>query len=463
MSGARILVVDDKETMLSLFQRILPQHEIVTAGSGDKAIPLLESAGPFDVIVSDIRMPGLDGLALLKAARRAQPDIEVILMTAYGTVESAVQAMKAGAFDYLVKPFEPDEAIIIIEKALELRRLRQQAKSLREALDQAHGFGPFIGESEAMRRFYSLVSKASASDINVLILGESGTGKELAARTIHQRSLRKEKSFVAVNCGALPEALAESELFGHVKGSFTGAVADKPGLFEEAQEGTLFLDEVNSLPLSVQVKLNRALEEKEIRRVGSNKPDKIDVRLIAATNVDLKGEVSAGKFRDDLYFRLCVLVLKLPPLRERKEDIPLLSAHFMRALDSSRRIHELSPEALKALLAYKWPGNVRELRNAIESAIAVAETDHIVLADLPLDITGGAVDTIPAEHLARLTYQEACDLGRDRFVRQYLLALMKMFQGNVTSAAQHAGIERESLHRLLKKNQIVHSAFRKSD
>jgi DNA-binding NtrC family response regulator len=460
MSEYRILVVDDKETMLSLFQRILSDHQVRTASDGAKALALIDEDEPFDLIISDIRMPGLDGLSLLKEVKQIHPETEVILMTAYAEVGDAVEAMKAGASDYLVKPFDPDEAIIVVNRALEIRRLGRQAKHLWESLDEARGFGPFIGESEAMQKIYTLLDKAAVSDANVLLLGESGTGKELAAHTIHRNSPRQDGPFVPVNCGALPVELAESELFGHVKGSFTGSVRDKPGLFEEAGGGTLFLDEINALPRAIQVKLNRAIEEHEGRRVGANTPYKVDVRLMAAANVDLRAEVDAGRFREDLYFRLHVLAIRLPALRERKEDIPLLIAHFLDTLGANR-IKELTPEAIRVLTAYSWPGNVRELRNAVESALALTEGDDIGVSDLPLHISESSAGMIPAGHLTRLSYQEACDLGRDRMARRYLTALMKTSGGNVTVAAERAGVKRETLHRLLRRHDIDPSAFRR--
>ncbi len=459
MSPYRILVVDDKETMLSLFQRILSEHQVSTAGDGAKALAMLDAEEPFDVIVSDIRMPGLDGLSLLKEVKRVQPETEVILMTAYAEVGDAVDAMKAGAMDYLVKPFDPDDAVAVVNKALEVRKLRRQARHLRDALDKSSGFGPFIGKSEAMRKIYSILDKAAASDVNVLIVGESGTGKELAAHVIHLKSKRRDGPFLPVNCGALPIELAESEFFGHVKGSFTGSVRDKPGLFEEAAGGTLFLDEVNALPPAVQVKLNRAIEEREGRRVGATKSYAIDVRLVAASNVDLKTEVDAGRFREDLYFRLHVLAVHLPSLKKRKDDIPLLIGHFLKVLDTGQT-RGMSPEAFKALMDYSWPGNVRELRNAVESALAVAEGDEISVADLPAHISEVSAGMISEEHLTRLTYQEACDLGRDRIAGRYLAALMKTHKGNVTAAAERAGIQRETLHRLLRKHSIDPSEFR---
>jgi DNA-binding NtrC family response regulator len=456
VTRARILVVDDKDTMRTMFQRLLAAHDVAVAPDATRALALLESE-EFDVVVSDIRMPGLDGHALLAELRRTRPDVPVILMTAFGSVQDAVSAMKLGALDYLAKPFEPEEAIVAVEKAIEWRALRRRAKTLSEELDRAQGFSAFVGESEPMRRVYTLLDKAAGSAVNVLLLGESGTGKELAARTIHRRSARANGPFVAVNCGALPEALAESELFGHVRGAFTGAIGDKAGLFEEASGGTLFLDEVSSLPLPLQVKLNRLLEEREGRRVGATQTYPVDVRLVAAANVDLKAEVAASRFREDLWFRLNVLQIRLPPLRERPEDIALLAAHFLRAAHGAK---ELAPEAVRVLLAHPWPGNVRELRNAIERAVVVAEGDVIGVDDLPSDIAADAAVRLPSDHLASLTYHEACELGKERAARQYLVALLRLCRGNVTQASERAGVERESLHRLLRRHEIDPAAFR---
>jgi DNA-binding NtrC family response regulator len=458
VSRARILVVDDKDTMRALLARVLDRHDVATAADATRALALLETE-EFDVVLTDIKMPGLDGHGLLAEIRRSRPRVPVILMTAFGTVQDAVAAMKLGALDYLVKPFEPDEAVLAVERAIEWRRLHEQTRQLRELLDRTQGFSQFVGASEPMQRMYTLLDKAAGSGVNVLLMGESGTGKELAARTIHRRSARADAPFVAVNCGALPESLAESELFGHVRGAFTGAISDKAGLFEEAAGGTLFLDEIAALPQALQVKLNRVLEEREARRVGSTRTYSIDVRWIAAANVDLKAEVAAGRFREDLWFRLNVLQIRLPPLRERREDVPLLAAHFLAAA-SGDVARELAPEALRALLAHRWPGNVRELRNVIERAVAVADDDLVEFADLPPEITADAGDHFPAEHLTGLSYAEACELGKERTARQYLVAVLRHFRGNVTQASERAGVERESLHRLLRRYDIDPQLFR---
>ena len=329
MTRSRVLVVDDKENLVKLLDRILSaEFDVTTAEDGTRALALL-SANEFDVVVTDIRMPGADGMVVLHETRRLRPDTEVILMTAFATVEAAVEAMKQGAYDYLQKPFEPDEALLVVRRAVERRQLRTQARDLRAALAGANRLENLIAESLPMRRVLDLVHRAAGSDATVLITGESGTGKELVARAVHRASTRCDGRFVAVNCGAMPDALFEAELFGYAKGAFTGATIDHTGLFEEARNGTLLLDEVGELPLALQVKLNRALQERTIRRLGDNVERSIAVRVIAATNVDLRTAVRAGRFRDDLLYRLNVFPIHVPPLRDRRQDIPLLAALFI--------------------------------------------------------------------------------------------------------------------------------------
>lgn len=328
MQSARVLVADDKENILRLFERIVDDSiALTTVPDGQRALSLA-LAGDYDVVVCDIRMPGVDGLTVLHELKLARPEVEVILMTAYASIPTAVEALKSGAYDYLAKPFEPDEALLIIQRAVERKRLREQAADLRSAIPPASELNGLIGRSECMQAVFNLIRRAAASEITVLISGESGTGKELAARSIHATGWRQERRFVAVNCGAIPETLVESEFFGHAKGAFTGAVADKRGLFEESDGGTIFLDEVGDLPLTMQVKLTRVLQERKIRRVGTNDEKSVNVRVIAATNVNLEEAVRAGKFREDLYYRLHVFPIHLPPLRERSEDIPLLATRI---------------------------------------------------------------------------------------------------------------------------------------
>ncbi|MBK9036490.1 MAG: sigma-54-dependent Fis family transcriptional regulator [Myxococcales bacterium] len=453
MTRARVLVVDDKENMLKLFAKLLGDaYELVTAGDGARALALVQ-AQPFDVIVTDLRMPGADGFEVLRAVKQRQPDAEVIMMTGYATVNDAVEAIKLGAYDYLEKPFDPDAAALAVARALERKRLKEQAANLQKELQHLHAFHNIIGKSRAMQAVYRLLEQAAGLDITVLITGDTGTGKELAARAIHYQSARKAGRFVPVNCGALPSELVESELFGHARGAFSGAATAKPGLFEEAVGGTIFLDEIGELPLAVQVKLNRALQEHEIRRVGDTASTKVDVRVIAATHRDLKAEVAAGRFREDLYYRLHVFPIRLPALHERRDDIPLLAAHFVakHAQTFGRAVSALTPDALRCLVGYGWPGNVRELEHVIERAVAISAGPAIAALDLPDEVRARQVDDLPLDPLVQLPYREALEAVRERFSRDYLLALLREFDGNVTRAAERAGVERESLHRLLKR------------
>ena len=462
MTPVRVLVVDDKENMLKLFARILADgYHVTTASDGARALALVATER-FDVVVTDIRMPGAGGFGLLEAVKARAPSTEVVMMTGYANVGDAVQAMKMGAYDYLEKPFDPDAAALVVARAAERKRLRDEAATLRRQLEGTYAFHNLVGKSAPMREAYGLLEQAAGLDITVLLLGETGTGKELAARAIHYHSARREHHFVPVNCGALPADLVESELFGHARGAFTGAVGSKTGLFEEADGGTLFLDEVGELPLPTQVKLNRALQEREIRRVGDNAAVRVDVRVIAATHRDLKAETREGRFREDLYYRLHVFPLRLPALRERLDDVPLLAAHFLEkhARAFRREVTGMEPEALRSLTAYGWPGNVRELENAIERAVAVAKGSTITLADLPAEIVSAPPAARSGEILTSLPYRDALDLARDRLSREYLVALLQECEGNVTQAAARAGMERESLHRLLKRHGLRSDDFK---
>ncbi len=453
--------------MLQLLERVFQERfDVVTASDGTKALAKL-AAEPFDVVLSDIRMPGKDGLEVLAAVRHHHPATEVILMTAYGSVQHAVEAMQRGAYDYLTKPFEPEEALARVARAVGHKQLRERANalanSLADVIGDKGGFERLKGNSAAMKRVYTLLEKAAGLDLSILITGPSGTGKELAARAIHARSPWHDGPFVAVNCGALPKDLIESELFGHKKGSFTGAGDDKAGLIEEAAKGTLFLDEIGDLPLALQVKLNRALQEREYRRVGETKDRKVQARIVAATNVDLKERVAAGRFREDLLYRLRVFEISLPAVRERMEDVPMLAEHFrVRAIArSGRGPSRFSQPAMALLMSYAWPGNVRELENAVERAVAVADDDAIAAADFPRELTGATSAPLASpQELAALPYRDAMDVVRDRGTREYLVALMSACGGNVSRAAEHAQVARESLHRLLKRHDVDPDAFR---
>ncbi|HEX8697271.1 MAG TPA: sigma-54 dependent transcriptional regulator [Myxococcaceae bacterium] len=461
-SRPTVLVVDDKENMLKLFSRILGDaYTVTTAADGERALSLLASR-EFDVVVTDIQMPGADGFAVLREVKRRAPATEVVLITAYASVPKAVEAMREGAYDYLAKPFDPDEVALVVARALERRRQRREAEGLKERLAAAPDFHGLLGTSPAMRQAYALLSQGAARDFTMLLTGETGTGKELAARAVHAESTRKSGPFVAVNCGALPAELVESELFGHAKGAFTGATAAKVGLFEEASGGTLFLDEIGDLPLAVQVKLNRALQEKEVRRVGTTTPVKVDARVVAATHRDLQAEVAAGRFREDLFYRLNVFTVRMPALRERREDIALLAMHFLSR--AGRPLEGFTPEALRALTGFAWPGNVRQLENAVARAAAVTQGPRIQLEDLPPELgRAPGSGSLPAESLATMPYREAVDSARDAVSRDYLTALMQEFGGNVTHAAERAGMERESLHRLLKRYGVRSEDFKRPE
>jgi two-component system response regulator HydG len=449
----RVLIVEDKESLLRLLEKILaPGHQLTSAADGAQALRLV-GENEFDVVLSDIRMPGADGFEVLRAVKARAPRTEVVLMTAYASVPKAVEAMKLGAYDYLTKPFDPDEVALVVARAAD-RAGRGTGGETIERL---------VGTSPEMAEALDLVRRAAPLDITVLVQGESGTGKELIARAIHEASPRRNGRFVPVNCGALPAELVESELFGHAKGAFTGAQGPKRGLFEEATGGTIFLDEIGDLPLAVQVKLNRVLQEKELRRVGENTPIRIDARVIAATHRDLRAEVAAGRFREDLFYRLNVFELRAPPLRARKQDIPLLAGHFLRrfAATHQRPIDAIDPEALRVLVGYGWPGNVRELENVIERAVAVARTSTLGAADLPRELQEQPAGSLPSSVSVQLPYRHAVEFARDRASRDYLTALLREFHGNVSRAAERAGMERESLHRLLKRYSVRSDEFKR--
>jgi two-component system, NtrC family, response regulator PilR len=393
----RLLVVDDEQSMREWLTIALSQdgYEVETAAGGDEALRVLERI-PVDLALVDLRMPGMDGLATLRAMKRVNDAISVIIMTAYATAETAVHALKEGAYDYIIKPFKVDELRHLMRKALDERRLRGENVRLRQEVELRYQFGNLIAKSAQMREIFSTIERLGDSKATVLITGESGTGKELVAKAIHFNSSRKAGPFVTVNCGAIPQELMESELFGHVKGAFTGAMSAKPGLFEAADGGTLLLDEVSELPPHLQVKLLRVLEDPEVRPVGGVKPVRVDVRIVAATNRDLAQALAAGTFRQDLFYRLNVILLHLPPLRERREDLPLLVDHFLQkfAAASGRSPKVVSPEALAVLEGYAWPGNVRELENVIERAVTL-EPGPVIGADaLPASLRRGATPEV---------------------------------------------------------------------
>lgn len=386
---ARILVVDDERSMQEFLEICFRRegYDVATAGDVDTALSLL-GADDYDVVLSDLQMPGRTGIELLHAVRETSPETAVILITAFATTETAIAAMREGAYDYVTKPFKVDELRLVVEKALEKKLLSRENRRLRSELQSQIRQRDLIGTSAAIHRVHELVGQVAETRTNVLISGESGTGKELVARAIHARSERRDRPFVAINCGAIPENLLESELFGHVKGAFTGAVAGKEGLFETADGGTLLLDEIGELPASLQVKLLRVLQERTIRRVGGTSDRRVDVRILAATNRHLEQEVAAGRFREDLYYRLNVIQIAIPPLRDRLEDIPLLLQHFVEkySRELGKPIRALRDDAAQHLLTYSYPGNVRELENAIERAVALSKDGEIGADALPPQI-----------------------------------------------------------------------------
>src|SRR5919106_2172849 len=389
MPDIRVLVVDDEQSMRDLLSIMLRQagYDVSVADGGERAIERLK-AESFDLVLTDLRMRKVAGLTVLKAAKEHSPRTVVLVVTAYASTETAVEAMKLGAYDYVTKPFKLDELKVTVANALERRRLQQENLALKRQLSRERGFANFIGRSPKMVDVFETIRKTADSGSTVMITGESGTGKELVAQALHWESSRRNKPFVSVNCGAVPESLMESELFGHVKGAFTGAVSSTEGLFASADGGTLFLDEITEIPQTVQVKLLRAIQERQIRRVGDTKDVKVDVRLIAASNRELGRAVTDGLLREDLFYRLNVIPIHLPPLRDRREDIPLLVAHFVKkvAREVGRPVRGVTPEALAVLEQYHWPGNIRELENVVERAIVLGSTEVLEVDALPASL-----------------------------------------------------------------------------
>ncbi|HYL80253.1 MAG TPA: sigma-54 dependent transcriptional regulator [Candidatus Acidoferrum sp.] len=444
----RILIVDDEEQMRDLLVKVLEKngYQVAVCGDGGEALAFLEKE-PMDLVVTDVRMPGMGGMEALRAIKELNPEIVVIIMTAFGSIDQAVQAVKDGAYDYINKPFKIDEMLLTIEKALEERRLRHEVTTLRQELRTRYRFENLIGKSRAMQDVFSLIEQVAGSRSTVMIYGKSGTGKELVAKAVHYNSPRVNKAFVAVNCAAIPSELLESELFGHEKGSFTGAVATKVGKFELATGGSLFLDEVGSMRLDLQAKILRALQEREIERVGGTRTIKIDVRVIAATNRELKKAVEDGTFREDLYYRLNVVPITLPDLKDRQEDIPLLANHFVQKFsqESNPNIREISKDAMAILLSYSWPGNVRELENVIERAVTLGRGPAVQPSDLPPHLAGGA------DPLERALAKEATleDLERD-----YIGVILRRTKGHQIRAASILGIDRRTLYRKIRRYNL---------
>ena len=444
----KILIVEDENSMREVLKILLEgeSYEVTSASEGLEGISHIDK-DIFDLVITDIKMPGADGFEVLKKVKNISPGTVVIMITAFGTTEAAIEAMKLGAYDYIHKPFKIDEIRLIVKKAIEKKRLTEEVSLLRDKVKITYSLENIIGQSPKMQELFRLVPKVAQSNSNALIIGESGSGKELVAMALHNLSNRKDRNFVAINCSAFPEGLLESELFGHMKGSFTGAVQNKQGLFEIADSGSLFLDEIGEMPINLQAKLLRVLENGTFRRVGGTTDIKVDVRVISATNKDIKEEIASGRFREDLYYRLNVVPIHIPPLRERKEDIPLLVEHFLKKiLDQAKKV---TPEAMRILIDYPWKGNVRELENVVERVVLLTEKEEIIPAELPNEIIGYAEDI---KEIPELTKEGInLDTIMTDIEKKYLLKALKKSSGVKKEAAKLLNLSFRSFrHRLSK-------------
>lgn len=450
----RIMLIDNEEGLCRMMEAVLADggYDVRAYTRSFEAVEEFKP-GEWDLVVSDIKMPGMDGLEVLQRLKTKEPSIPIIMITAYATVEMSIQALRKGAYDMLTKPFEPEELLYRVKNALKHTQLMVENRELREELVGKFRFDRIIGASDTLNRVMEKVEKIAIRDTSVLITGESGTGKELIAQAIHYNSLRKDKKFVAINCGALPESLLESELFGYKKGAFTGAAGDRQGLLEAADGGTLFLDEVGNLPMNVQKTLLRFLQEQEFHRIGDTKTVKVDVRILSATNSDLKASVKDGSFREDLYYRLNVVNLHLPPLRERSSDIPLLAAHFI-SLQNTKfgtGIKGLAPDALEAVTHYPWPGNIRQLKNVIEASMAMESGDYV-----SFQVLSQFVELPLEDSPSNRTFLDDGDYNRalSRFEMEYLKGLLRKNGGNIEVAAREAGMNMATIYRKIKKYNL---------
>jgi DNA-binding NtrC family response regulator len=462
VSNPRILVVDDEMIVCESCKRILEEdgYEVETALSGREAFDKMK-ANPFDIVITDLKMPEIDGMEVLRTFRKEYPDMIVIMITGFSTVETAVEAMKLGAFDYIPKPFTPDEVSVVVKKAIEKRNLLLENIYLRQKLQEKYGFDNIVGKSKKMQEIYRIIAKVAPTESTVLIYGQSGTGKEIIARAIHLNSPRRDKQFVPVDCAVLSENLLESELFGHVRGSFTGAITTKPGLFEVADGGTVFLDEVGNISLGIQAKLLRVLQEREFIPVGGTKAKRVDIRLIAATNKDLEKMIKEETFREDLYYRLNIVPIYLPSLRERPEDIPLLSVHFLKkyAEEMGKMVKGFTPAAMGKLMKYPWPGNVRELENVIERTIVMIEDEEMVRAE-HLILPGQQEKERLTEHVPMTSegLKEIKKQIREKAVEEvekaFVLSALERHNWNVTRAAEEVGMLRPNFQAMMRKYNL---------
>jgi two-component system response regulator GlrR len=451
-NAGTLLIVDDDRNLLELMKmRLESSGYTVTTAPDEEEAKTAAAAQSFDLAILDLQLVYQDGISLMEELHHTNPGLPVIILTAHGSIESAVDAMKRGAFTYLTKPFDARELILHVERALENRRLSSEIDRLKGLLSERYDFQNIVARSASMQNILEAVSRIAKTDSTVYIRGESGTGKELIARAIHLASNRKDKPFIAINCAAIPETLLESELFGHEKGAFTGAVKSTKGLFAQAHEGSIFLDEIGDMPLPIQAKLLRVLQERQFYPVGGQQPLEVDVRVIVATNKNLEEHVKQGLFREDLFYRIHVIPVVLPPLRERRDDIPVLADHFLKKFSGEmhKKVKGLAPLALRRLMLHDWPGNVRELENTIEYAVAMTEQD-IIAEDLILPTKNGQEETVKP-------LKEA----REAFEKNYLIRLLQLTQGNVTGAAELAGRYRADMYTLLKKYDINPSDYKK--
>jgi len=440
----KILIVDDEAIIRESLRDWLSDtgYEVLVAENGLQGLGIIEKEKPGIAIV-DLVMPGMDGIELLKRAKEISPTTDVIIITAYASIPTAIAAIRSGAYDYIEKPFCPEKVELLIEKLMEHQQLIEENISLHQKLEERYRFENIIAKSPKMQQIIEVIKVVAKSNATVLITGDSGTGKELVARAVHSQSYRKDKTFVAVSCAALPETLLESELFGHERGAFTGAHIQRKGKFESANRGSLFLDEIGEMSANIQVHLLRVLEEKEFTRVGGNELIKVDVRVISATNKDMKQAIANGQFREDLYYRLNVVTIELPPLRERKEDIPLLAEHFLKkfAVENQKEVIDFSPTANDFLLNYDWPGNVRELENAIERAVILAKNNYIEVADLPQESLIKTHSSVPGESLEKIE-------------KNHILNTLKETDGNLSKAAKILGISRVTLYNKIRAYKL---------
>ncbi len=445
----QILIVDDQINTCKSLQAILKKsgYRSEYTLSAEEALGRVRG-GAFDIVITDIRMPGMDGMQLLEELKKIQPHLVVIMVTGFATIKSAVDAIQKGAYDYLPKPFTPDEVRVIIQRAAEKIRLESENDALRRGLQPQVTFQNIIGNSPALQRVFDLIQKVADTDSNILITGETGTGKELAAKALHNLSRRREKAFQPINCGSLAEGILESELFGHVKGAFTGAVATRKGLIEVADGGTIFLDEIAETTPAFQVKILRVLQEGEFLRVGDPQPIHVDLRIIAATNRDLEKAVERREFRQDLYYRLKGIAIHLPPLRERPEDIPLLAYHFLKKYRGNRKAELIDPQAIKALLAYKWPGNIRELEHVIEYALSMTEGDTIRVTDLPEEFLARVADKVTVQDN---WMSSPFGKAKEEFEKFYISHILEESEWNVSEASRKAQMFRQNLQQKIRK------------